>query len=110
MISAFEQYKRKAMAAARDFKYGKPVEEAIYAAKTSDEISVIMRNARIKKFHMEDDAGETNSATWIYRSNTFSSGHHPACSYGLLTVRKFQKRGVYDVWNQFISLPDGRGI
>lgn len=52
--SELEEYRRNAMKAAEDFHYGKRVIQQIYEAKTSDEISRIMREARIKKFDIDD--------------------------------------------------------
>jgi len=42
------------MRAAEDFRYGKMVIQQIYEAKSSDEISKIMRESRIKKFGIDD--------------------------------------------------------
>ena len=40
-------YKRKAIKVAKDFRYGNVVVEAIHNAKTENEISRIMRDARL---------------------------------------------------------------
>lgn len=41
-------YKRTAISIAKDFNYGKDVKQSIIDAKTLQEISNIMRNARLR--------------------------------------------------------------
>ena len=50
----FLRYKTEAVKAAEDFRYGRTAILAIEQASTSDEISKIMRECRIKKFRNEE--------------------------------------------------------
>ena len=59
----FWQHKRKMVRAAKDLCYSKDVIEQIEAAETDDEISRIMRNARIKQEY--EELGEKDR--WIDR-------------------------------------------
>ena len=48
-----ESYRREAIKIADDFNYGKRVIKKIKNAETSNEISRIMKSARIKKFGLD---------------------------------------------------------
>ena len=50
MNAEIKAYKRQALAAAKDFKYGKHVEDRIKNAKSVGDIDRIMRKARHEKF------------------------------------------------------------
>lgn len=50
----FLRYKNEAVKAAKDFRYGRAAIQAIEDAGSSDEISKIMQECRIKKFNREE--------------------------------------------------------
>lgn len=52
-LADLSQYRRQAIKAAEDFKYGRKVENALKAAKTEREITRIMATARKKRFDKE---------------------------------------------------------
>lgn len=63
----FQRYKTEAINAARDFRYGRTAIVAIEQANSSDEISKIMRECRIRKFGSED--GVANDSLLVSRQS-----------------------------------------
>lgn len=81
---SFKIYKRMAVKVADDFKYGSEVVQKIKSAKTSDEISEVMRDARIKKFNVDE-------SVYIGPASSYKvSGHNSRHIMGSISATKFK--------------------